>query len=435
MTGNQTLVARSALSLLAGVFAVLATSSSRLRSLPRHVFDRFASFAFLGSRLAVYVLLFLVLRVSPRGDVPSYYLQDADKVIKGLLPYRDFITSYAPLHPYLDSLALRLWWSPLSIILLAILFEALLLPLWLRLGRTFLAEDHLRNAVLLYLTSALSLQFVTVDGQNNVIIAVLLTVSLLLLNQSRFIASGVAVGAGIAFVKFLPLLYCPAFFFAVSKRWRWLLGISLTVCLTYGWFILQHLPVLQPFTVEGNFRTAGDIPFIVEFVTGFSFPSILWDGILVLLLGLLFAYILRTSLRASSARRLHVLAFGLAAITLVFLIFSKKSWPPYILLTLFPTCLLIPAFRIRSVITFAAFQVVALLEHSYWATLLRQFPAQQLHLGLTSGQPLYWAFLLIEVLLVSGYLWLLRSALLGLTGRKQLSATSPSGATSPEALR
>ena len=75
---------------------------------------------------------------------------------------------------------------PLALILFAIAVEFFLLRLWLRVGPKIFAEDQLRVASMLYLSSALSLQFVAVDGQDNVLVVrccVLLSLSLAM--QSR----------------------------------------------------------------------------------------------------------------------------------------------------------------------------------------------------------------------------------------------------------
>jgi hypothetical protein len=98
---------------------------------------------------------FLILRIAPRGDVFGAYWVEAKAVRQNLVPYRDFLSSYAPLHSYLDALVIHIWFSPLAIILLAICVEALILPLWFRVGRIFLSEQEIRSSTLLYITSAM----------------------------------------------------------------------------------------------------------------------------------------------------------------------------------------------------------------------------------------------------------------------------------------
>ena len=214
MTGSQTLIARIALGTVAALGSVLLTLWPKLRTISRESFDRMAIGLFAVSRLGLFALIFLVLRIAPRGDVPAYYFEQGRQVLAGLLPYRDFVSSYAPLHPYLDAGMISMWHSPLAIVLFSVLVEMAILPLWLSAGRVFLPEPELRVAALLYLASPISLQFVTIDGQDNVVIAVLLALSVLLMLRSRACAAGASFGASVAAIKFLPLLYAPAFFFS-----------------------------------------------------------------------------------------------------------------------------------------------------------------------------------------------------------------------------
>src|SRR5277367_7166998 len=115
-----------------GGASIIVCSLPRLRLLSREAFDRTVNLAFILSRLGAYLGVFFVLHIARRGDLMGFYWPEATAVLEHRLPYRDFQSSYAPLHAYLDASAIRLWFSPLAIILLAICVEMLLLPLWLR---------------------------------------------------------------------------------------------------------------------------------------------------------------------------------------------------------------------------------------------------------------------------------------------------------------
>lgn len=439
MTGNQTLIARVAISVLAGGAGIFLVHNRRLRTLPAASFDRFLTITFAASRLALFAGTFLILRLEPRGDVPSFYLLDALDVTRGLLPYRDFPTSYAPLHPYLDALLLHLWHSPLSMILFAILAEIVMVPLWVRIARQFIVEDELRVAALLYLTSTISLQFVTIDGQDNVIIALLLALALFLLRRNAPLTAGLSIGAGIAAIKFLPLIYAPVFFFTSRRRWLIALGALLLIVPIYAAFALHHAPILLPFTSEGAMRSSGDLPFIVEAIANINLPSALTDGFLIAVFAAIYTLVARRALAADHTTRLRLITFGMAAITLAFLVFVKKSWPPYLLLALFPICLVFarrasqsPARRVSYASLFALFGVIAVVEHSWWATVLGQLTASELHQGLALGLWKHGVFLALEILLVAGYLWLFAQSLRALLGPASSSAFNE---TPPATLR
>jgi hypothetical protein len=409
MTGSQTLLARTALGVVAALGSILLTSSRRLRALPRGRFDRITIAAFAVSRLGLFFALFLWFGATPRGDVPAYYLDQAQQVLRHKLPYRDFSSSYAPLHPYVDAGLFLLWHTPLSFMLFAVIAEVLLLPLWLRVSRTFLPEPEVRLAALLYLASPISLQFVAVDGQDNVVIALLVALALLLGLRGRNVLSGAVFGLSIAAIKFLPLLYAPAFFLASPRRWRWAAGAATVVAVVYGGFLLRHAPILQPLAAEGDLRSAGDLPYLLEAIFGVSIPARLADLLLLVVLLFLFVRIARGSYQAPLALRMRAITFGVSALTLAVLLLSKKSWPPYLMLSLFPICLL-PAAGARSrlrVVGFALFSLVAVTEHSVWASSLQQFSSAAFHSALGRHDPEALLFLVLELLLTGGYAWLL----------------------------
>ncbi len=416
MTGLQTLAARGALGSFAAVSGLVAVAVKRFRSgpaqVPSQIFDRWLMAAFLVSRIGLYGSVFFVAHIPPRGDVLGFYLPEALRALQGGLPYRDILTSYAPLHPYLDGAVLLLWRSPLALILFALLCEAALLPLWLRLGRLCFGEEQTRMAALLYVASPISLQFVTIDGQDNVIIAVLLAAATLCLFKRRDLLSGVLVALGVACVKFLPLLYLPLFLAASRRRWVWALGFAGVMCLAYGPFAALHLQLLYPLQFEGQARTASNLPYLVEGVFGVQAPGRVEDAFLLVGLCAVLLVTLR-AFRGKDARGcMRVLTLGSAALMLTLLLLSKKSWPPYLMLVLFPLCLSFAGGKYGRVrlLLFACFGVIATIAHSFWATVFGQFLAPAFHLALQHGQAGALPFLGLQVALIGGYVWLLLGA-------------------------
>ena len=278
MTGIQSLEARTA---LGGVFAVagyIAASSAAIHRLTRRTFDRTANLTFILSRFVIFVGVFFALHLPVRGDIPSFYFPEAHWVMQHQLPYRDFPSSYAPLHSFLDAGLVLLWNSPTAIILFAIFAECLILPVWLRAARLFASESAVRIAAALYITSAISLQFVTLDGQDNVVIALLLGLGVLTLARRRETLSGALVSFGAVLIKFLPLLFAPAFIFGARRWFRWLLGFLAVLALGYGVFAAMHLPILAPLSVEGSMRTASDLPYLLESIAGITAPPLTGDN-------------------------------------------------------------------------------------------------------------------------------------------------------------
>ncbi len=435
MTGAQTLVARGALGGFAALAGVAVIAIRRFRSGPAPVFDRWLIAAFFVSRLSLYGVIFLVARIPPRGDVLGFYLPEALRAMRGGLPYRDILTSYAPLHPYLDAAVLLAWRSPLALILFALLWETALLPLWLRLGRLCFGEARTRMAALLYVASPISLQFVTVDGQDNVIIAVLLAAGMLCLLKRKDLLSGVLVALGVASVKFLPLLYVPLFLAASRRRWQWALGFGVVVCLAYGPFAALHLPLLYPLQFEGQARTASNLPYLFEGVFGVQVPGRVEDALLLLGLCAVLLLTLRAFQGEDPRGRVRALTLGSAALTLTLLFLSKKSWPPYLMLVFFPICLLFSGGRLEGwygrlrLLLFVCFGVVATVAHSFWATVFGQFLAPAFHLAVRQRGPAALLFVGLQTALVGGYLWLLFEAMGQLRKGRVAAQDEAGGAT------
>ncbi len=403
-------MARAALGTAGAVASLVLTRWTRLRKFPSGTFDRGFIAVLASSRIALFVILFGVLHLAPRGDVPGFYFPQANAVLQGQLPYRDFASSYAPLHAYVDALFISVWRTPLAIIFASILGELALLRLWLRLGRQLFEENTLRIAALLYLASPVSLQFVTVDGQDNVLIALLLAAALLLALRNRAFLSGILVGLAAATIKFLPLLFVPAFLVAVPRRTRWAIGAALLLVVVYGGSMLLHLPILQPLTAEGAMRSAGNLPYLIESISGYELPAYLSDSLLLLVILGILALITQTARQVSPVDRLRVLTYGMVALTLALLLFSKKSWPPYLMMSLFPLCLLaasVSRHLRRTLALFALFSLTAVTEHSVWSSLLLEAPSASLHAAVLGGNRVAELYLMLHTALLAGYLWLL----------------------------
>lgn len=410
MTGMQSLEARTALGCAFAAAGYAAATSPSIHRGAREHFNRVVNVVFIVSRLVVYLAAFFVLRLPVRGDIPSFYVPEAHLLMQHLLPYRDFACDYAPLHPYLDAAVLFVWNSPLAIILFAILVECLILPVWMRVARLFAPESAVRIAAVLYVASAISLQFVTIDGQDNVVIALLLGLGVLAMARQREAISGALVAFGAVVVKFLPLLFVPAFVLGARRWLRWIAGFAIVMLVGYGVFALIGLPILFPVHAEGGLHTASDLPYVLESLAGFTPPSVVEDGLLGVTLLAVVGLMLRARLRRpGKAVMLRMIVFGCVVLNLTLLIFSKKSWPPYLVFTLFPLCLLMGGGvrqRLR-LAGFAVFNVVAVTSHSIWATVFGQFLAQPFHHELVQLRPMAIVFLETQILLVAGYAWLL----------------------------
>lgn len=382
------------------------------------VFDRAYLVAFTAVRLLLFALIFLVLRLPVRGDVVGYYVPEVLARLHGGVPYRDFASSYAPLNSYLNAAVYAVHSSPLALILLAVLAECAAAVVWLRVLRLSVPDGTARLAALLCLINPVSLQFVTVDGQNNALLSLLLGLAVLALVHGRATLAGMWFGAGIAAIKFLSLLFTPSFFAYVGRaRWRWAGGAALVIAAVYGYFqAVLHAPVLEVFGREGKIKSASGFPYLVEALTGHDFGLRLWDTLLLLLLAALVLQSMRLATRANAGGlpfRVRGLMASSAGLMLMLMAFSKKTWPTYTVIVLFPIAIAVASHVGRSgarrctVWLFGVFSLIAVTAQSVWASVLNQAPAPQLHQAMLMGDGAALVFYALELILFALYLWLI----------------------------
>ena len=430
MTGLQVLASRTALGLVAGGVSLALSRVPRLYRGSQERFDRGLLLALVASRLALFTLVFLVVHIPARGDVPVYYMPEARSVLKGLMPYRDFESSYGPLHPYMDSFFLRVWNSPLALILFAILIEVATVRLFLTIARRLFSDRQTRLAGLLYLANPLSLQFVTIDGHDNVLLALLFGAGIWMLLRSRETLSGFVTGIGIGLLKLIALFYAPVYWLAEQRRWRWTAGFLVALLLGEGVWFAMGLPLLTPIRIESALKQAGDLPFLVESVLGIDVPGRILDGIMLLMLGLVWMAVAIAARGRALEQRARVILFALPAVTLVLELFAKKSWPPYLMIVLFPLCLLIADRGRTALWVFEFFCVIGVSEHSFWATVLGSIGSGEMHQGLVQHGLNFYFYIFLQILLLSGYGWLLWIAMQAL-GVRTRSSEREGAATLP----
>ena len=419
MTGVQTFEARAALGTVAAIATVAAYHwQAAYRASPQR-FNRAYLAVFAAARLLLFSVVFLLLRLPVRGDLPSFYMQEAWRRLEGKVPYRDFLSSYAPLSTYVYAAVYRLHRSPVTLVFFAVVVEIAAAALWLAVLERVAPRRVGRAAALLCLFNPISLQYVTIDGQNNVLISFFLALAFLALLRGRAALSGAWVGAAIAVVKFLPLLFLPSFVLYARRRGvAWAAACGAVILAVYGYFQwVLHAPVLSVFTREGDLKTAGGLPYLVEGSSGLDLGFALWDR---LLLAVLAALVCRVALLAWRGRSMVLVAevratmSSISVFLLVLMGLAKKTWPTYSLMVLFPLGLAVGAtatgrrgwWQRSAVVLFAVFSLLSVTVHSFWASVLQQAPAMLLHPLLRAGVVTAWSLLALEFALFGSYAWL-----------------------------
>jgi hypothetical protein len=71
------------------------------------------------------------------------------------------------------------------------------------------------------------------------------------------------------------------------------------------------------------------------------------------------------------------------------------------MLALFPICLLASTNGRLKAAAFGLFGFIAVVEHSYWATVLKHVTSEEFHRGLLVGQMSYYVFLALQLALLT----------------------------------
>jgi hypothetical protein len=403
-TGNTVLVYRFAIGLgCLLLFLWLSGPLSRIadqEKLSRRLFA-----AIVASRFCFFACIFLVLKMKPHGDVVGYYYPQALSVMKGMVPYRDFLSSYGFLHPYLDAAVLSIHNSSLSLIFLSIVLEMAALGVWYRLTGDLIQSQaslrqRLNQALLLYLCNSISIFAIALDGTNNAILALGLGLSIALLWRRSEFVSGISFSMSLLLAKFLPVIFLPLFIVTARRPWRWLAGCALPVLLLCGVAAVLHWNVLQPFQLEGGLGIESNLPYLLSAVAGAQFrPQFFqaFGGIVLLFAAAWYGWKLHLY---RSVMGLSIASLGLLSLLLVL---APKAWPVYYEMLLFPLCWMVAGLRFSARLWALFFFAVAGVQASFWFTVLHTEQPWMLHRQLVMLQPDALIYLLLLTALIFGY--------------------------------
>jgi len=324
------------------------------------------------SRFGIFVIYYGILGNEVAGDVAGYYYPQALSILEGKHIYQDFVSSYAPLFPYILAGIISIWDSAISIVLVAILLEGWMLAYWLRVSPALASPNNVQMATILYVTSPLILLNIIINGQNQIWIGFLIAAAVLLAIQRRTFWSGVVLGAAVVLVKFLVLLFVPALFFLSKNRKRWIIGFSILPVLIYGLLAIQGIDFLVPFKAEGLLTSAGNIPFVVSSLFGLRTGLITQSTILqIFFYSLLLSgcwTIIFLLFKTNALKHPSRLPSVIGLFLILFLLLSNKSQTSYLVMAWFPICLILSYQKItkKTWLIFSILSVVTIIEPALW---------------------------------------------------------------------
>ena len=380
----------------------------KLSALKNRTFDSAYFAVFAMGHFVLFASAFLVLHQKPWADLPAFYVPEAHSAMRGLFPYRDFVSSYGPLNSYLDAAVLRLKDSPLSILVLQIVCDIAAVPFWIGFFRRFMSERAVRMTALLYLFQPLVLWEICLDGKNQGMICLLLAISLYTIARNE-VRSGLSYSGTLILVKILPLMFFPAFFLASRKRVLWVAGAILPLVLVGGLFELHHADILEPLKVEGALSTPQNLPYVFSGLTGVIVPFTILSLLRSVPLLAAVAYAGWAQLRLKAeAERLPKLLLSILLVLFAVLIFNSKSDTSYLGMCFYLICGLTVAQIDRGNqklgYAYVILSAMALPVASFWFWPLSRPSGVELHALWMAGDKAGIIMMGMQLLLVYSYL-------------------------------
>lgn len=409
MTEIRHLEVRAAVGVIFGAASIVFWSISRRLDLSTEKFLSLFLWTYAVTRIAVFVLVFLVLRIQPGGDVTVYYVPEGTGILAGGTLYKDVLTPHAPLDGYILAAILWIHHSAQAIIFFAVLADIAAVWLWMRAAKSFLPQTTLFAACALLFVNPTQLMSVDVDGQFNALISLFLALAVLAVVRNREFLSGLWVGMSAATVKFLTLIFAPGFLFISRRRTFAVLGFLIALVGIYGGFAAHGINIAYPLHAEANHKTDANLIFLVELITGHDVGNRLPDVILGLCWLVVVAATFVGMRRAPDDRssQLRVLLFSLVAELMCIQVLSKNTWDRYLVMAMFPMCTLIAEFSFTEIVLYAGWAAVYVFAPSIWSILLHFQPATALHSTLFHSALVGGFLLPCDAIVVCGNAWLL----------------------------
>jgi hypothetical protein len=362
------------------------------------------------TRFGLFVVIFLWLGIPPRSDVTVYY-SEAVAALHGQIPLVDIHTAYGPLFDEIAAAIVAGWNTPVALVFVAVLLEVLSFPIWLRVARMAFTEMQTRRAAALYALNPLAITTVVIAGQNHVGISLLLALSLLEMLKGRESWSGMYLGFSIIGINFLSLLFAPILFLAARRRIIWAVSFLIFPIAGYGAVTMLGAHPFDQVVFHAYYSSSGNLPFLLSagglMLTG-PHLRLITDVVAFLALCGIFLAALRCFGLPDAPRVVLFCGFVL----LVMLILSPKAFASYLIIALFPICLVIACQERQRLpeIVFLGVCGLATLEPSLWFRWMNETGLDPL-LGYSLPphvtRPHVVLFFLCELLLVGGYVWLL----------------------------
>lgn len=274
---------------------------------------------FLLTRLLPFVVIYLILKIEPRGDIPFFYTK-ASNALQLKLVYRDFISYHSPLFAYIIAIPLLIWHNPAVLIGLMILGELLCLIQTNRLiQKTFNEGNYSLHTILYFLLPAPTIMLLF-GGQEDIWLWGIYASGLIVYHQSKnILKTGLVLSCLLICLKITSIfIFIPLFFQSkFPTKIKWLLGVGIPTIVVFGTIYLFAGNSLFMFIQHTKDPYSPNIfsisyPFLLFIYENHSLTTLNWAGLFLLcssLFGL--GFYIRNIEFEKTAPYVWIITFGL----------------------------------------------------------------------------------------------------------------------------
>lgn len=328
------------------------------------------------SRIVGWVAVYVAVpNLAQYSDLVLFYHPEAQRAVSGLMPYRDFPTSYGLAFPYLAGALLPLWNARAAVALMMIACEiAAVIAFAHVLSRSAGTTDtDTRQTVAVYSVNPAALYWSGMLAYNSSVVLLCWTLAIAALVSARYGRSLGALTASVVVGKFLGFLAVPIW---LADRRRRPLALSLAAIVGVAALVTGSafdINLLLPLLREGGRSTSANLWFLASGLVPFQEAGVVWRvGPLGLFAALAVGLTGLFAIRWVRPPNVVQVCAAVSAIGWLFMLVSKKSYPHYVpmflLFTVFALCREGRSSR-RQAMVLAAFGAIGLIEPGIWNAL------------------------------------------------------------------
>ena len=359
-------------------------------------------------RITLFIVSFFVLKLGAQSDV-LVYADLANLLLAGNIPGAtpEFPVHYGPLFYYLAALPLLKWSSPEAIVAFFLVIDVLAILCWHEVALKCAEESVARKSSLLYAFFPLGVVTAGTGGNNDIIIGLVIPLALLAAFMGRHALSGLLVAVGLLAAKFLVLLQAPLIFIYARLSSLWLVVFFSVSIGCYALFYVLGTDIVGGVLFHAGHNSSGNLPFLLEGLLGELYGQFFIKEIssiigILLIIGVYIYVLVRRPVKL-------LITVGLCgAILLLAMIFSSKSFPHYLVTSIYGIFLL-ESMRAKVILHYPLlllFGALTTIESSLW---FRWYASEPLSKILSLGNldyPRLILFISVEFLLIGVYILL-----------------------------